>query len=359
MPLLRSAMHLAETGHIPDAMIRLGIRQLLRSRLRSLELAPATAVETAEDEFAAQCRHAAVAEVPQLANEQHYEVPAGLFETVLGPRLKYSCCHFGEGATTLAEAEDSALAITAARAELHDGQRILELGCGWGSLTLWMAGHFPNARITAVSNSASQREFIEARAAEWGFDHIEVITADMNEFAPRAVYDRVVSIEMFEHMRNHAELLRRIAGWLAADGKLFVHIFCHRSRSWLFEDHGPGDWMARQFFSGGMMPALTLLPRYQQHLRLADQWQWSGRHYEQTCNAWLRRLDAARPAALEHLAHASETQSAQVQLQRWRMFFMSCAELFGFHGGAEWLVTHLLFERGGTLPAAVADGTPS
>lgn len=344
MKLLDRVLQQVEAGRVPDTMIRMGIRRLLRQRLDSLERDQPDIIAREEQEFSAMCSGGAIAEHPELANKQHYEVPSGFFEAVLGPRLKYSCCYFSCEETTLADAEESALLITAHHAGLQDGQQVLELGCGWGSLSLWMAEHYPNSRITAVSNSASQRNHIEARARERGLKNLSVRTADMNEFTTKDVFDRVVSVEMFEHMRNHEELLRRISQWLKPDGRLFVHIFCHRSRSWLFEDRGPDDWMARQFFSGGMMPALTLLPRYQSNLQIVKQWQWSGRHYEQTCNAWLSRLDSAGEEALSELTRVYGPEMAPVQLQRWRIFFMSCAELFGFRDGTEWMVTHLLFE---------------
>lgn len=346
MGLAERVLGLAESGRLPDFLVRSGIRRLLRQRLRSLESGSVEATRRAEQEFAAECRRSEVAVVPERANEQHYEVPAAFFQTMLGPRLKYSCCWFGEHIDTLRDAEDVALETTCRRAGLEDGHRVLELGCGWGALSLWMAEFYPHSRITAVSNSATQREFIEQQALVRGLTNLHVVTADMNDFSTAERFDRVVSVEMFEHMRNHAELLRRIAGWLVPGGRLFVHMFCHRSRSYLFEDTGPQDWMARQFFSGGMMPGMSLLANCQDDLAQVGRWQWSGLHYEQTCNAWLRQLDAHRDVALEQLAAANGPRDAEVQLQRWRIFLMACAELFGYRGGEEWLVTHQLFERG-------------
>ncbi|MEZ6066914.1 MAG: cyclopropane-fatty-acyl-phospholipid synthase family protein [Planctomycetaceae bacterium] len=288
--------------------------------------------------------------MPERANEQHYEVPAEFFRAVLGPRLKYSCCQWGRETRDLGEAEDSALEITCERADLRDGQSILELGCGWGSLTLWMAKHYPRSSIVAVSNSRPQREFITNRAKEQGLSNVEVVTADMNGFSPASSglaagkFDRVVSVEMFEHMRNHRELLRRIAEWLAPGGKLFVHLFCHRSQPYLFLDTGPSDWMTRYFFAGGMMPSDHLLSRYQNELTLIDHWRWSGEHYERTSNAWLKTMDD-RAAEVDQLLRQAYGEDWAVWRQRWRIFFMACAELFGYQQGREWFVAHYLFSK--------------
>lgn len=339
------ALQAAEAGRLPDAVVRMGIRRLLAQRLRDLYVPSPSAQAEQWERFLADCSRSRIAEVPDRANEQHYEVPPELFGACLGPRLKYSCCHWGPSATDLAAAEDEALAMTCERAGLADGQQILELGCGWGSLSLWMAERYPAARITAVSNSHRQREFITRRAAERGLGNLQVLTADVNDFAPNERFDRVVSVEMFEHMRNHGELLRRIAGWLRDDGRLFVHLFCHRDRAYLFEEQGPQDWMTKYFFSGGMMPSDTLLARHQRDLQLLRQWRWDGWHYERTCNAWLARLDAARDRVLPLLTAAYGAGQGELWLQRWRIFFMSCAELFGYRGGTEWWVSHYLFER--------------
>jgi cyclopropane-fatty-acyl-phospholipid synthase len=236
------------------------------------------------------------------------------------------------------------LAVTAERAGLADGQDVLELGCGWGSLTLWMAEHYPASRITAVSNSRTQREFILARAAERGLRNVEVITADANVFATERRFDRVVSVEMFEHMRNYAVLMERISTWLRPGGKLFVHIFCHRSLMYPFTTDREDDWMGRYFFTGGLMPAESTLLYFQDHLRLEEQWRVSGVHYEKTSNAWLANMDARRDAVLQVLRGAYGAE-AERWFHRWRMFFMACAELFGFDGGTQWWVAHYRFAR--------------
>ncbi|MEO0998885.1 MAG: cyclopropane-fatty-acyl-phospholipid synthase family protein [Pseudomonadota bacterium] len=280
-----------------------------------------------------------VAEATASANTQHYEVPTRLFELCLGEQLKYSCGYWGEGAGNLDDAERQMLELTVERAELGGAGSILELGCGWGSLSLWMARRFPDARIVSVSNSATQKAHIDTRAAALGLRNLEVVTADMRDFEPGESFDRVVSVEMFEHMRNYRELLRRIGRWLNADGKLFVHLFCHREYSYPFDDRGGRDWMARHFFTGGIMPAYDTLEHFDEDLQIEQRWAVNGRHYRRTANAWLDNLDRRRGEALAVLGEAANAP-AGVALQRWRMFYMACAELFGLNDGGEWFVGH-------------------
>ena len=337
--LLAPALALTEKGLLPDFLIRWGIRRLLRRRLEEIGGGdPAARLEA----FAASMREGPVAPVPEKANEQHYEVPAAFFEHVLGPRLKYSCLFYPEGVESIEDAELASLGLTVDRADLRDGMDILELGCGWGSLSLFMAERFPNSRVTAVSNSASQREFIQARAGERGLGNLTVITADMNDFAPEGTFDRVVSVEMFEHMRNYEELLRRISGWLRPGAKLFVHVFCHRDRAYEFRTEGESDWMGRYFFTGGIMPTPDLFRRFDRHLAVERQWTIDGTHYARTSEAWLDRMDAAKDDLLPVLAGTYGEGEAARWFQRWRVFFLSCAELFGFAGGSEWFVCHTL-----------------
>jgi len=343
--LTAAVVRAADAGRLPDACVRFGMRRLIAARAAALAaLSPEESAEALRM-FLDDCAAARIAELPEQANEQHYEVPPELFVAALGPRLKYSCCLWDAGVGDLAAAEERALEVTCARAGLADGQEILELGCGWGSLSLWMAERYPRSTITSVSNSRSQRDFIERRAAERGLRNLTVRTCDVNQldFAADRRFDRVVSVEMLEHLRNHAELLRRIAGWLGPGGKLFVHIFCHRSQPYLFEDHGPQDWMSRHFFSGGMMPSDALLTHCQRDLGLERQWRWNGQHYARTCEAWLRNFDAAA-VRLTPALQAAYGSAAELWRQRWRMFFMACAELFAFRGGTEWWVAHYLFE---------------
>ena len=336
---------LCERGLIPDPLTRFGMRRLMAGRLATESSDRGELEFDAFRQRLAGLRQSPVAIETARANEQHYEVPAAFFQRVLGPHLKYSSCWYGDGAGSLGEAEEAMLRLTGARAELADGQQILELGCGWGSLTLWMAAQYPGSQITAVSNSASQRQFILAQARERGLANVEVITADANVFATDLRFDRVVSVEMFEHMRNYATLMERIAGWLQPGGKLFVHIFCHRVLMYPFTVEGDDDWMARYFFTGGLMPAENTLLHFQEHLTLEDQWRVSGTHYERTANDWLANQDREREAVMAVLTQAYGPRDAALWFQRWRMFFMAVAELFGYAGGTEWLVAHYRFVR--------------
>jgi cyclopropane-fatty-acyl-phospholipid synthase len=334
-----------ESGLVPETVIRAGIRRLNRQRLEQIG---AGDVETAGEHlnaFAARMDDSEIAPLPQLANEQHYEVPAEFFAHVLGYHGKYSCCYWGNGAKTLDQAEAHALEITCQRAGIVDGMDVLDLGCGWGSLSLWIAEKFPASTVTSVSNSATQRRWILARASQLGLDNVTVITEDMNRFDIGRRFDRIVSVEMFEHMRNHAELFRRISGWLRPRGRFFMHIFCHRSCTYEFVDNGPSDWMSRYFFSGGMMPSADLPLRFQRHLSLVNRTHWSGTHYERTANAWLANMDASKEYIMPLMAATYGAADAERWFQRWRMFFMACAELFGHSGGQEWFVSHYLFQR--------------
>lgn len=343
--IIPGLMTAAERGWLPDPLLRLGIRRLLSQRLRDESRGNCEDWQDRLQQFLDEAGRGPIAHVPEKANEQHYEVPAEFFQQVLGRRLKYSCGFWPAGTNTLDEAEEAALHVTCRRADVQDGMEILDLGCGWGSLSLWIAEHFPNCRITSVSNSASQRRFLEQRAAEAGFGNLRVITADMNDFRPETTFDRVLSVEMFEHMQNHRELLRRISTWLKRAGRLFVHIFCHRLFTYPFQVEGEADWMARHFFTGGIMPGDDLLVRYQDELKLERQWRWSGTHYQRTSEAWMKNLDANRDRILSQFETTYGRDDSTVWLHRWRLFFLACAELFGYRNGREWWVSHYLFKR--------------
>ena len=318
---------------MPDALVRAGIRRLLAERLGEIGAEDPAASSEQGERFARTFAESAVALVPELANAQHYEVPAEFFGLALGPHRKYSSCLWAEGVETLEQAEAESLRVTCEHAGLADGQRILELGCGWGSLSLWMAAHYPAARITVVSNSASQRRHIQLEARLRGLDNLEVITADMNVFEAKDRFDRIVSVEMFEHLRNWPEMFRRVASWLKPDGRFFMHVFVHRSTPYPFEARGPSDWMSRHFFSGGMMPSDDLALRFQDHLRLRERWRWEGTHYQRTAEAWLDNMDARREAVWPILERTYGAADARVWWHRWRIFFMSCGELFGYRNG--------------------------
>ena len=336
--LLKIGINLVERGLVPDSITRSAMRSLSRKRLE------VDAGHESLEAFMEKSRNGPIAMVPEKANEQHYEVPSDFFGEILGPHRKYSSCYWPEGVSSLEAAERESLEVTCERAGISDGMGVLELGCGWGSFTLFALQKFPGVHVTAVSNSSSQREYILARANELGCsDRLTVVTADVNDFAPAFQFDRVVSIEMFEHIRNHERLLERISRWLVNDGKLFVHVFCNRDRSYEFEDDGPADWMSRYFFSGGIMPSRELLTRYDKDLQVVKTWDWNGKHYQKTLETWLQQMDAKRDRVMEILADTYD--DPKIWFQRWRMFIMASAELFGYDNGEEWFVTHYLFEN--------------
>lgn len=343
-----NVIDLCERGLIPDALSRVGMRQLMKGRLLDEASGDGEARSARFNRFLAELRASPIAIETQAANSQHYEVPAEFFHRHLGPRLKYSCCLYPKGNETLAQAEEAMLALYAERAGLADGQRILDLGCGWGSFSLWAAEHFPGAQIVGLSNSNGQREFIMKRAAERGLSNLTIVTGNVVDFEfpsqdVEANFDRVVSIEMFEHMKNYGLLLAKIARWIKPDGKLFVHIFVHKLLAYHFEIQGQTDWMSQYFFTGGTMPSENLLLNFQDDLALQQQWWVSGQHYEKTSNQWLAGMDAAKAPIMDIFREGYGAVDAAVWFQRWRMFYMAVAELFGYSGGNEWGVGHYLF----------------
>lgn len=340
------AIDWSEKGLVPDSFIRAGIRRLLRERLDKLAPDDYEAQLQIEQSFIQMMNSSPLAVMPEKANEQHYEVPASFFEIVLGKQRKYSCAYWPEYIDGLDDAEAEALALTCKRAGIKEGMEILELGCGWGALTLWLAKHYPNTKIVAVSNSNSQKAYIEQQAETMWLSNIEVITADVNFLKIDRQFDRIVSIEMFEHMRNYRELYRRIYHWLKPGGLFFKHIFIHRTTPYAFEESGDDDWMTRYFFSGGIMPSDALPLYFQDHLKFIRRWCWDGRHYEKTCDAWLANMDSNREALMPILAGVYGDDSAQTWWMRWRMFFMACEELFQFGNGDEWFVSHYRFRKG-------------
>lgn len=349
MALINTSLKLAENGMLPDSMVRAGIRKLSASRLDEIAAHDCETGMAHITQFIKAMNQSNVAQVPELANEQHYEVPAEFFNYCLGKHRKYSSCFWMPETKTLEEAEVLALNQTCEHADLKDGQSVLELGCGWGSLSLWMAEKYPNSSITGVSNSHSQRAYILTTAKSRGLTNLNIITADMNQFDAPTTYDRVVSVEMFEHMRNWQALYGKVARWLNPKGKFFKHIFVHRNTPYLFEVQGNSNqsdnWMSQFFFSGGMMPSDDLPLHFQEDLKLQERWRWNGTHYAKTANSWLINMDANYDAITPVLTQAYGVENAEMWRNRWRIFYMACAELFGYKNGQEWWVTHYLFEK--------------
>ncbi len=335
---------LLEKNLLPDWVIRFGIRRLLAQRLRDEQAAgngPA-----AIPAYAADLRTRPLAEETAAANEEHYEVPTPFFQYCLGRRLKYSGCLYEKGDETLDQAEEAMLALYVERAQLADGMTILELGCGWGSFCLYLAEKFPNSKITTVSNSRTQKEYIDGVCRQKGFSNLTVITCDMNRFDTAAnQFDRVVSVEMFEHMKNYQRLLAGIARWLKPGGLLFVHIFTHKDMAYHFVAKDETDWMAKYFFTGGQMPSHDLLIHFQDDLQLVHDWKVNGTHYQKTAEDWLKHMDGHRAEIMPLFAQTYGPNQATQWWAYWRVFYMSCAELWGYHGGNEWIVSHYLFRK--------------
>lgn len=336
-----NTLTLAEKGWIPYWLIRLGIRQRLNKKLEE----ESQNHRDRQEQVFQLLKESPVAEATGKANEQHYELPPEFFTTVLGNRLKYSCAFWEADCRGLDEAEERGLQLVGDRARLADGQAVLELGCGWGSFTLWAAERFPHSSFTAVSNSRPQGTFIRTQAEQRGLNNIRVITADMNAFEAEGAYDRIVSIEMFEHMRNYEELMRRISGWLKREGLLFVHIFSHKDYAYTYNAEEENEWMARYFFTGGVMPSHALLTRFDQHLTVENHWQLNGKHYQKTLEAWLEKFNENEDKVRDLFRTCYGAEETTTWMWRWRLFFLACSELFGFKAGKEWGVSHYTFRK--------------
>ena len=326
-----------ENGLIPDFLIRWKIRKLLQERLEE-------SMHFNLESFVSNLKSSPIAIETKAANEQHYEVPTEFYKLCLGKNLKYSGCLF-EGTEDLDAAEEKMLELYCERGEFKDGMDVLELGCGWGSLSLFLAKKYPNSKITGLSNSSTQKIFIDAMAAERGIRNLEIITADINVFSIAKQFDRVVSIEMFEHLRNYQELFKRISSWMKPDARMFVHIFSHKDFAYKFEVKDESDWMSKYFFTGGIMPSHRLFFEFSEHLKIEKDWKVNGTHYGKTAECWLRKMDENKIEIIDIFERCYGPDQAKKWFEYWRIFFMSCAELWNFRNGEEWGVSHYLFRK--------------
>jgi cyclopropane-fatty-acyl-phospholipid synthase len=336
---------LLEKDLIPDQLIRWGIRNNCKKRIKNETVNDLELQHEKFMVFVRKLKQKPIAEDTKAANEQHYELPTRFFQLVLGKHLKYSCGYWKDGVDDIAKSEEDMLEVTCNRADLVNGQYILECGCGWGSLSLFMAGKYPNSKITAVSNSRTQKIFIDEQAKLRGFTNLTVITADMNTFSTEQKFDRIVSVEMFEHMRNYEHLMARLSGFLNDQGKMFIHIFTHRYLSYLYEVKDESDWMSKYFFTGGIMPSDHLLLYFADHFKIENHWRVNGKHYSKTSEAWLRNMDNNKEEIMALFADTYGKDQTTKWWVYWRIFFMACSELWNYNNGNEWFVSHYLFEK--------------
>ena len=336
---------LLEQDKLPDSLIRIGIRKLLRRRLKDEKLPNTELQQEHLMNLIAELKDSPIAVNTPDANAQHYEVPTEFYQYCLGKHLKYSCGYWKEGVTELDTSEADMLELTCNRAELKNGQDVLELGCGWGSLSLYMSAKYPESNFTVVSNSRTQKIYIDEQAKQRNIPNLAVITADMNNFSIDKTFDRVVSVEMFEHMRNYELLMKKVASLLKPAGKLFVHIFTHKDLAYKFEVKDESDWMSKYFFTGGIMPSDDLLLYFNKDLSIEKHRHVSGLHYAKTSEAWLVNMDKHKKEIMPIFENTYGKANAVKWWVYWRLFYMACAELWKYKNGEEWVVSHYLFNK--------------
>lgn len=333
-----------ERNLLPDALVRRLTRLLLASRLRSGYKPSAELQLSSLLHFAHSLEEMPIAIKTEDPKSQHYELPTSFFKLVLGKNLKYSCCYFPDKSSTLEDAENAMLEMYCKRAQVEDGHSVLDIGCGWGSLSLYISQKYTNCRITGICNSKTQKAYIEEQCQELQLQNVEIIVADISTLEMEATYDRIFSIEMFEHMKNYKDLLKKISGWMKHDSLLFVHHFCHKAFAYHFEDKSDDDWITRYFFSGGTMPAANLLLYFQEDVSVVDHWLVNGKHYAQTSEEWLKRMDKNLASIKPIMESTYGKDSAVKWTVYWRTFFISVAELFGYNDGEEWMVALFHFK---------------
>ena len=334
--MTRFLLLLAESGFIPDALIKIAARYISNKRISK------SSIDYDKPEIISALSKGVVAEKTSDANKQHYEVPPEYFYHVLGTNLKYSCSLF-DNVNLLDEAETSMLELYIERANIKDGHKILDLGCGWGSFSLYIAKKYPNTNITSVSNSSDQITYIKNEAQKRGLPNIKAYRMDVNSLELNTQFDRIISIEMFEHLRNYKLILSSLNNLLKPDGRLFIHIFCHKKLTYFYEMKNNFDWMTKYFFQGGIMPSKDIFEYFDDELEIINQWDINGNHYSKTCKAWLNNHYINRKKILD--VFQKHYDKPKIWFNRWRIFFLSCEAFFALNNGKEYFVSHYLLKK--------------
>ena len=327
---------IAELGLIPDVFIKTAVRFITKKRLNE------SGIHENKLNVIKSISEGGIAEKTDDANEQHYEVPPEFFKYALGKNLKYSCSFFDK-TDSLDEAEKSMIELYIERADIQEGHDILDLGCGWGSFSLYVAEKYPSVSITAVSNSKDQIAFIQNEAKRRGLFNIKASKMDVNNLDLDNKFDRIVSIEMFEHLRNYKLILNSLNSLLKPDGRLFVHIFCHKELTYFYEIKNSYDWMTKYFFEGGIMPSQDIFKYFDDELEVINQWDVNGNHYAKTCKAWLNNHYKNKDKILD--IFDKHYDKPRIWFNRWRIFFLSCEAFFAINNGREYFVSHYLLKK--------------